>query len=128
VAPACIFEIDGHRMTNAPAWTGSLGVNVEHKLFATEWTGFASMNTAYRGRHNTGSNLHPYKFEDAHWFMNLNAGIRSPDGHWEVSAWSTNVLDTYDRSVVFDTPAQGGTFHSYVGPPRMSGGTVKYIF
>jgi outer membrane receptor protein involved in Fe transport len=124
----CSCFIDHRRLTNAPAWTGSAAVNFEHKLFASEWVGFASVNTAYRGRHNTGSNLHPFKFEKAHWFVNLVGGVRSPDGHWEASLWSTNLTDTFDRSIIFDTPAQSGTFHAFAGPPRMWGGTLRYTF
>ncbi len=124
----CACDIAGHRLTNAPAWTGTASLGYEHVLPQTEWMGFTNVNTAYRGRHNTGSNLHPYKFEDAHWFVNLAAGVRSPDEHWELSVWSSNLTNTYDRSVIFDTPTQSGTFHSYVNPPRMWGGTIKYNF
>jgi outer membrane receptor protein involved in Fe transport len=126
--PCIQCKIDHHRLTNAPAWTGSGAVSYEHTLPGTEWVGFGSVNAAYRGRHNTGSNLHPYKFEKAHWFMNVNFGVRSPEGHWEASVWSTNVTDTFDRSIIFDTPTQSGTFHAFAGPPRMWGGTLKYNF
>jgi outer membrane receptor protein involved in Fe transport len=120
--------IDHKRLTNAPAWTGSASVSYEHTLVGSEWVGFATASTAYRGRHNTGSNLHPYKFEKAHWYLNLTAGVRSPDGHWEASLWSTNLTNTYDRSIIFDTPTQSGTFHAFANPPRMWGGTLKYNF
>jgi len=120
--------IDHKRLTNAPAWTGSGAISYEHPLPGTEWIAFGTMNATYRGRHNTGSNLHPYKFEGAHWFGNLNFGVRSPEGHWEASVWSTNFTNTFDRSIIFDTPTQSGTFHAFAGPPRMWGGTVKYTF
>lgn len=126
--PNPAFAIAHHRITNAPAWTGSASVNYERKLPLTEWVGFVSANTAYRGRRNTGSNLHPYKFENAKWYLNLTVGTKSPDGHWEASLWSTNLTNTYDRSIIFDTPTQGGTYHAYVNPPRMWGGTLKYNF
>jgi outer membrane receptor protein involved in Fe transport len=126
--PNPAFAIAHHRLTNAPAWTGSAAINWEHQLPLTEWIGFASANTAYRGRRNTGSNLHPYKFENAKWYVNLTAGVKSPDGHWEASVWSSNLTNTYDRSIIFDTPTQAGTYHAYVNPPRMWGGTIKYNF
>jgi outer membrane receptor protein involved in Fe transport len=126
--PNPAYAIAHHRLTNAPAWTGSASLNIERPLPATEWVGFASVNGAYRGRHNTGSNLHPYKFEGANWYVNLTAGVRSPDGHWEASMWSSNLTNTYERAVVFDTPTQSGTFHAFVNPPRMWGGTLKYNF
>jgi outer membrane receptor protein involved in Fe transport len=124
----CDFFIDHRRLTNAPAWTGSSAISYEHALPGSEWVAFGTVNATYRGRHSTGSNLHPYKFEDAHWFGNLNFGIRSPEGHWEASVWSTNFTDTFDRSIIFDTPTQSGTFHAFAGPPRMWGGTIKYTF
>ncbi len=123
------FIIDGNRITNAPAWTGSASMYYEHALpVATEWTGFVSLNTAYRGRHNTGSNLHPLKFEGAHWFLNSVLGVRSPDGDWELSLWGTNLTNTLDRSIVFDTVFQGGSFSAFLNPPRMWGGALRYNF
>jgi outer membrane receptor protein involved in Fe transport len=122
------FLADGHRITNAPAWSGSLSIYGEHSLPSTEWLGYASANLQYKGRHNTGSNLHPLKFEPHHYFLNANFGFRSPDGHWDASFWSTNLTNEYENTIIFDTVFQGGSQSTFFNAPRMYGATLKYNF
>ena len=125
---ASVAPAEGNRLTNAPAWTGNLGVLYDTALPATEWTGFASGNLRYTGRKNTGSNLHPYKMEPHHYFLNLQVGVRSPDEHWEASVWSNNVTNEYENNIIFDGVTQAGTQGTFYNPPRMYGATVKYSF
>jgi outer membrane receptor protein involved in Fe transport len=122
------YYADGHRITNAPAWVGAMSFYGEHVLPSTEWMGYVSANVRYNGRHNTGSNLHPLKFEEAHWFLNTTVGVRSPEGHWEGSVWAQNLTDEFENSVVFDSVFQGGSQGTYFNAPRMYGATLKYNY
>jgi iron complex outermembrane receptor protein len=119
---------EGNRLTNAPAWTGNLGLLYETALPSTEWTGFASTNVRYTGRKNTGSNLHPYKMEPHHYFVNMQLGVRSPDQHWEASVWSNNLTNEYENNIIFDGVTQAGTQGTFYNPPRTYGVTLKYNF
>ncbi len=122
------FQAKHYRITNAPAWSGSMSLYAEHAVPSTEWMGYLGANVSYKGRHNTGSNLHPLKFEEHHYFLNMNVGVRSPDTHWDASFWATNLTDEYERTVVFDSVFQGGSFGTYFNAPRMYGATLKYNF
>ena len=122
------FFADGNRITNAPAWIGSLSIYGERQLVASEWMGYGSVGVRYTGRRNTGSNLHPLKFEPHHYFLQAQVGVRSPDGRWDVSAWSNNLNNEYENGVIFDSVFQGGNQGAYFNLPRTYGLTVKFNF
>jgi len=122
------FFADHNRITNAPAWSGNLSFYGERALPSTEWVGFGTVGVRYTGRHNTGSNLHPLKFERHHYFVNASVGVRSPDGHWEGTLWSQNLSNEYENTIVFDSVTQGGSQHTFFNAPRTYGVTLKYNF
>jgi outer membrane receptor protein involved in Fe transport len=115
-------------LTNAPRWTGSLGVNYEHTLPQTEWVGYLGGNVRYSSKRNTGSNLHPFKVEPHHFFLNMNVGVRSPDGHWDAQLWANNLTDEYENNIIFDSVFQTGSQGTFFNAPRMWGATLKYNF
>ena len=120
--------VDGERLTHAPAWQGSASFVYEDTIPGTEWSGFFATNVAYRGPHNTGSNLHAIKRERANTLVNARLGARSPDGTWEIELWGNNITDEFVNTLVFDSVFQSGSFHTFFNPPRMYGITVKYNF
>jgi iron complex outermembrane receptor protein len=122
------FFADHHRITNAPAWSGNLSIYGEHQLVASEWMGYGNFGVRYTGRRNTGSNLHPLKFEPSHYFLQASVGVRSPDGHWDASVWSNNLSNEYENNVIADSVFQGGSQTAYFNIPRTFGLTVKYNF
>jgi outer membrane receptor protein involved in Fe transport len=122
------FLADHRRITNAPAWSGNLSVYGERQLVGTEWMGYGTLGVRYNGRHNTGSNLHPLKFERHHYYVNMSLGVRSPDGHWDASVWSQNLNNEYENTIVFDSVFQGGNQGTFFNTPRTYGVTLKYNF
>ncbi|MDD9801744.1 MAG: TonB-dependent receptor [Deltaproteobacteria bacterium] len=118
----------GKRITHAPAWQGSASIYYEAPVTRTGWLGFFSGNLSYRGRHNTGSNLHPIKVENSYALLNAQAGLRSPDGLWEAVLWGNNLRNKFVNTLIFDSVFQSGSFHTFVNQPRMWGVTIRYRF
>jgi len=123
-----VDQLDGKRLTYAPAWNGSFAANYEHTIPGTEWLGRFVWNMAYRGRTNTGSDLHPLKLVKDVWFQNVRLTATSPDGVWEVSVWSNNLSNEFVPMVVFNSVFQSGSLSTFVNEPRTFGLTVKYTF
>lgn len=121
-------QIDGDRLTYAPAWNGTFSANYEQTIPGTEWIGRFVWATAYRGRANTGSNLHPLKLVQDTWFQNARLTAVSPDGDWEIALWANNLTNEFVPMVVFDSVFQSGSLHTFVNEPRTFGLTVKYSF
>jgi len=130
-APGGVFSdffADHHRITNAPAWSGNLSLYGERPLVGTEWTSYGTLGVRYNGRHNTGSNLHPLKFERHHYYVNMSVGVRSPDGHWDAQLWSQNLNNEYENTIIFDSVFQGGNQGTFFNTPRTYGLTLRYNF
>jgi outer membrane receptor protein involved in Fe transport len=121
------FFIDGRPLTNASRWAASFSIHFEQPL-AREWGVFGSLNASYRGARNASPILHPLAAERSHWLVNVECGVRSPQGRWELSLWATNLGDELERGLIFNTPMQGGSLHAFVNAPRMWGGRLRYAF
>lgn len=119
---------DGHRITQSPAWTGSLQLSMQRPLFDTGWSWYGGGNAYYRGRHKTSSDLDPAKAEDAHWKLNLQAGVRSPGERLDIQAYASNVTNEIVTTGNFDTVFQSGSLSAFKQPPRMYGVTATYHF
>ena len=119
---------DGHRITQSPAWSGSLGLSIQKPLLGTGWFWYGGGNLYYRGRHKTSSDLDPLKAQDAYIKLNLQAGIKTPDQRFDIQAWATNVTNEIVTSVYFDSGFQGGSVSAFRQSPRMYGVTATYHF
>jgi outer membrane receptor protein involved in Fe transport len=119
---------DGHRMTQSPAWTGSLQVSLQRPLFDTGWFWYTGGNVYYRGRHKTSADLDPLKAEDAHWKLNVQAGVRSPNQKLDLQAWVNNATNEIVTTGNFDTVFQAGSFSAFKQQPRTYGVTATYHF
>jgi len=119
---------NGHRMTQSPAWTGSLQASIQKPFFGTGWFWYGGGNAYYRGRHKTSSDLDKLKAEDEHWKLNLQAGFRSPDERFDIQTWVNNVTDEIVTTGNFDTVFQAGSFSAFKQTPRTYGVTATYHF
>ena len=62
---------------------------------------------------------------DSYGLLNLVAGIKSPDGHWQAELWGNNVLDKYYwTSVIYvnDTTVRS------TGMPGTYGARLRYRY
>jgi len=119
---------DGHRITQSPAWGGSLSLSVEKPLFQTGWTWYGGGNLYYRGRHKTSSDLDELKAQEAYTKLNLQAGFRSEGGAFDIQTWVNNVTDEIVTIGYFDSVFQGGSVSAFRQSPRMYGVTATYHF
>jgi len=131
-SPCFVFPTNqianGHRLTHAPAWTGSLQLSLQRPLFDTGWSWYGGGNVYYRGRHKTSTDLDELKDEEAHWKLNIQGGVRSPDERLDLQFWMNNVTDDISTTIAFDTVFQAGSFSAFKGQPRTYGVTATYHF
>ena len=57
--------------------------------------------------------------------LNAQFGVRSEDGRYEAVIWGRNLTDKTSNFLVFDSVFQGGSWHTFVNPPRMAGVTLR---
>lgn len=125
---AAILQLEDELITQAPRHQGSAALFVEQPIPGTSLTGFLNTQAAYRGPHNTGSDLDQEKWEGGAWRVNAQTGIRTGDDRYEFMLWVKNLTNKRVNTVVFDSVFQSGSYHTFVSEPRMYGVTVSTRF
>ena len=98
--------------------------------------------------YNTGSDLLPYKQQDAFTTVNGRISIGTEDERWTGEFWVQNLTDEEYIQVAYNAPLQGSAFQStvqpngtyynpaldtqtydaYLGAPRTYGVTLRYKY
>ena len=117
-------HLEGKRVTQSPLWQSSVSAFVERDL-TDDWRFLVNVNWSHIGQANTGSDLDPEKVRGAFNLVNAQFGVRRGDGRYEAILWGRNLTDKTTNFLVFDSVFQGGSWHTFVNPPRMAGITVK---
>lgn len=116
------------RLTQSPPLQSSIALVANRELADTGWRWVANVNWAFIGKVNTGSDLDPEKERAAFSLVNVQAGLETEDGQYEVMLTGRNILDKRVNMLVFDSVFQSGSWHTFVNPPRVIGLTVRANF
>jgi len=138
--------LPGSRPSFAPEYSASLSVNFERNLGNGLRGGF-SLAGKYMSEYNTGSDLSPFKLQDAFTTVNGRITLGSEDERWTLEAWAQNLTDEEYVQVAYNaflqgnafpnttTPQANGTFYSpatdsqtinaFLGAPRTYGLTLR---
>ncbi len=136
----------GGPTSNTPRFSASLHADYAQPI-NDRATGFLRSQLTYNGATPNNPADSPYDKQHAYALLNLYAGVRSPDGAWELTFFVKNVannqtrLQTYGGNFVADTaprpiystygPATN-QLSNYVyittPPPREFGATLRYAF
>ncbi len=127
-APSGFTDIAEERITHAPYWQGSAAVLVDRPLPGTGLRWLANVNYAYRGDHNTGSDLDPQKHQGGYGLWNSQLGVRTGNGAYEAVLWGRNLGDKRYDTVILDSVSQTGSYSTFVGEPRTFGLTLRANF
>ena len=138
--------LPGARASFAPEWSGTGAITFDRSLGAGLRGGF-NLSAKYSTEYNTGSDLLPYKHQEAFTVVNGRISIGAEDERWTLDVWAQNLLDEEYTQVAFSSPLQGtafantttpqtnGTFYNpatdtqtysaYLGQPRTFGATLR---
>jgi outer membrane receptor protein involved in Fe transport len=105
--------LPGSRPSFAPEYSASLSVNFERNLGNGLRGGF-SLAGKYMSEYNTGSDLSPFKLQDAFTTVNGRITIGSEDERWTMEFWAQNLTDEEYLQVGYNGPLQGTAFQSTV--------------
>ena len=143
--------LPGSRPSFAPEWSGSLSINFDRSIGNGMRAGF-SLAGKYMTEYDTGSDLSPFKMQDAFTTVNGRISIGSEDDRWTVELWGQNITDEEYLQVGYNGPLQGtafqsavqtggtnpGTFYNqnldtqtynaFLGAPRTYGATVRFKY
>ncbi|WP_420471318.1 TonB-dependent receptor [Brevundimonas sp. FT23042] len=110
--------LPGSRASFAPEWSASASINYDRSIGNGGRVGF-SLSAKYMSEYNTGSDLLPWKMQDAFTTVNGRISIGTDDERWTLDIWAQNLTDEEYVQVAYNAPLQGSAFQSTL----QSGGT-----
>ena len=139
--------LPGARASFAPEWSATGSVNFDRSVGNGLRIGF-SLAAKYMGDYNTGSDLLPYKLQEAFTTMNGRFLIGTEDERWTAEFWVQNLTDEDYIQVAYNAPLQGSAFQStlqpngtffnpaldsqtydaFLGQPRTYGATLRFKY
>jgi outer membrane receptor protein involved in Fe transport len=131
----------------APEWSSTGSINYDRSIGHGLRLGM-SLSAKYSSEYNTGSDLLPYKMQDALTLVNGRISFGSEDERWTVEVWGQNLTDKEYIQVAYNAPLQGtafqttvqpnGTFYNpaldtqtydaFLGQPRTFGATLRFKY
>ena len=113
--------LPGQQVSFAPKWTSSA---------AFTWSGMmgglrtsANLTAKYTSDYNTGSDLIPYKVQDAYTLVNGRLAVGPADRSWTLELWGQNLTNETYKQVVINAPLQGSGFQTTVQAAGSNPGT-----
>jgi outer membrane receptor protein involved in Fe transport len=107
--------LPGATASFAPEWSGSASVNFDRSLGGGLRGGF-SLSAKYMSDYNTGSDLIPFKQQDAFTMLNGRVSIGTEDERWTLEGWVQNLTDEEYIQVAYNAFLQGSAFQSTIQP------------
>ncbi len=111
--------LPGSRPSFAPEYSASLSINFERNLGGGLRGGF-SLAGKYMSEYNTGSDLSPFKMQDAFTTVNGRIMLGTEDERWTAELWGQNLTDEEYLQVGYNGPLQGTAFQTTVQPAGTS--------
>ena len=141
--------LPGSTASFAPEWSGSLSINYDRNIGSGLRAGF-SLAAKYMDEYNTGSDLLPYKQQDAYTTVNGRIMLGTEDERWTMEFFVQNLTDEEYTQVAYNgflqgdafpnrtTPQPNGTFYNpatdtqtynaFLGAPRTYGATLRFKY
>jgi iron complex outermembrane receptor protein len=117
-----VVDLSGRTASGSPKW--SLTSGAEYKRNVGQVEVYAGGDASYRSGFYAAVNLDPFSRVAGYALLGLHAGVRQPDGRWDVSVWVRNLTDKnyYNTKAVVSTY---GTVMAALGDPRTFGLTLR---
>jgi outer membrane receptor protein involved in Fe transport len=107
--------LPGARASFAPEWSATGSVAYDRSIGSGLKVGF-NLSAKYSTEYNTGSDLLPYKMQDAFTLVNGRVTLGSEDERWALDIWAQNLTDEEYKQVAINAPLQGSAFQTTVQP------------
>ncbi len=107
--------LPGARASFAPEWSATASMAFDRSIGAGLKLGL-NLSAKYSTEFNTGSDLLPYKMQDAMTLLNGRITLGAEDENWALDIWGQNLTDEEYMQVAINAPLQGSAFQTTVQP------------
>ena len=120
-------DLSGRPVVQAPRWTANIGGAYTHAL-SGGFEGFVGADYAYKSGYFGYIDDSPYSWIKGYGLVSARLGVRSPHGHYELSAWVRNAFDARSFYMVIPASTGSGGYYAIPAEPRFFGATLKTSF
>lgn len=128
--PAPPFNLEGRNFTNAPVWSGTIGLDYRAPL-SSDLTGVFHTDYFYGSGRSTSSVQLADKYQEGYGLLNLRFGLEHSSG-WDLSLWCRNCSDEFYYTVMFNSVFQNSAtspnVEGYIGNRREMGLSLSVDF
>ncbi|WP_278069772.1 TonB-dependent receptor [Brevundimonas sanguinis] len=107
--------LPGARASFAPEWSATAAMSFDRSIGSGMKVGL-NLSAKYSTEFNTGSDLLPYKMQDAMTLLNGRITLGAEDDRWALDLWAQNLTDEEYKQVAINAPLQGSAFQTTVQP------------
>ncbi|MDB5422144.1 MAG: TonB-dependent receptor [Brevundimonas sp.] len=100
-------QLAGHRLVNAPEWTGSFGGTYTGSTSVEGIDWGMNIDALYKSEYNPHPELHPGAQQDGVTFLNAGIRVFSSDRRWELALIGRNLTEEYRVDVASNVPQTG---------------------
>ena len=117
-----VVDLSGQQASGQPKWSLTGGAEYKQPVAGVEL--YAGGDVSYRSSFYAAVNLDPFSKVEAYTLVGLHAGVRQPNGRWDLSFWVRNLFDQnyYNTKSVSSTY---GVVLAALGDPRLFGVTLR---
>ncbi len=121
-------DYSGNKLTRAPEWTASLGVQTEWN-FSDYLQGSLRVDYAYQDDFFLQPNNDPFFTADSQGIVNARLGISGSDDSWQVTLWGRNLTDDDNVNNLFGASSfVFPLYHYALIAPRTYGAELRFRF
>lgn len=125
-------DFKGRRLAGVPTWSVSAGGDVSQPIGDSPIGGlgpielYSHADYSYRTNYYTVVSDSRYGKVPGYGVVNLRVGLRTEDGHWDLSGWAKNLTNkNYDSTLAVNNT---GLVTAILGDPRTYGVTLRTSF
>jgi iron complex outermembrane receptor protein len=116
-------NLTGVQLPGVPKFTYTLGADLAQPLGSGALEVYGHADFSHRSTFNTSSANSRYAQVPGYGLLNARIGVRSEDGHWDISVWARNLTNTnYFQAL---SAGATGIVTGTIGDPRTFGATLK---
>ncbi|MGB0919848.1 MAG: TonB-dependent receptor [Alphaproteobacteria bacterium] len=119
-----VQNLTGRRPNFVSDWNITGAVAYMSDPLENGWVLSPRLDYQYRSDYHTGQDLDPNTLQDSYWLVGASLTAIAENGI-EVAIWGKNLTDEKIFNIVFDTPAQAGSYNAFVRDPQTWGFTVR---
>ena len=134
-----VRRLCGQDLTNAPKFTGVMGLTYDGPLNSSGWGLLVSGSINYSDSRttrtidiDTNGLPVPLARQENYFKMNARIGLTTPDERFTFELWGTNLSNEITRGITANTPLRGGagtrSLIGFIEEPRMYGVTARAKF